>query len=389
MNPYRFPFVAVALLAGSCLRAAHAGTPTGGEIEQTDLFISGTGGYHTYRIPAILLSPKGHVLAFCEARKESHRGGTPTDLVLRRSTDGGKSWLPMQVLIHLPNGDAIMYPVPVVDPATRAIVLVCTRVAGHTATHYGHLLITSTDDGETWSEPVDLAPRIAAYDDTFMPGSGIGIATRSGRLVIPGCTGVYDLKTETGCYSRVLYSDDHGKSWRLGAPVGEFTDESQVVELADGRLMLNMRQNVRKKCRAVALSGDGGESWSKVYWDPALNECPCQASFIRYTLAGPDDRNRLLFANPDIAGERFASVERARMTLKLSYDEGRTWPVKKLIHAGPSAYSSLVRLPDGRIGLLFEGGEKHRREWIRFVRLTLDRLTDGDDSFQIPAGPEG
>lgn len=101
---------------------------------------------------------------------------------------------------------------------------------------------------------------------------------------------------------------------------------------------------------------------------------------MRYGFAEQDGRDRLLFANPDNSGERFGILERTRMTVRLSYDEGKTWPVKKLIHAGPSSYSTMVRLPDGDIGLLFEGGEKQRREWIRFVRFSLSWLTDGADA---------
>ena len=90
-------------------------------------------------------------------------------------------------------------------------------------------------------------------------------------------------------------------------------------------------------------------------------------------------RNRLLFANPDNSGEKFGILDRTRMAVRLSYDEGKTWSVKRLIHPGPASYSSLVRLPDGHIGLLFEGGEKHRREWIRFARFSLSWLTQGAD----------
>jgi len=131
----------------------------------------------------------------------------------------------------------------------------------------------------------------------------------------------------------------------------------------------------------VAISKDGGETWGPVFWDRTLNECPCQASILRHSRADQDGRSIILFANPDNAGERYGAVERTKMTVRLSYDEAQTWPVKKLIHAGPSSYSSLVRFPNGDVGLVFEGGEKHRREWIRFTRLPLEWLT-GSESFQ-------
>ncbi|NQT17196.1 MAG: exo-alpha-sialidase [Planctomycetes bacterium] len=151
------------------------------------------------------------------------------------------------------------------------------------------------------------------------------------------------------------------------------------MELVDGKLMVNMRDNTGKSCRAVATSSDGGQTWSEPSWDRALNECPCQASLIRYDDARAHGRSRLLFANPDVSGERYGVVHRTRMTVRLSYDGGKTWPVEKLIHAGPSSYSSLVRLPDGDVGLVYEGGQQHRREWIRFARISLAWLTDGQD----------
>lgn len=346
---------------------------------QTDVFVARADGVHTYRIPAMLVSPKGSLLVFCEARKQRISDASPTDMVLKRSTDGGKSWSAMQVLVRGSGEEAIMNPCPVVDRTDNSILLFCINAHKDGRGHHRHLLLTSNDDGLTWSEPVDMAERITPYDDTFVSGPGVGIQTNNGRLVIPGYTGVFDSKTRTGCYSRVIYSDDHGRSWKMGNPISIYTTECQVVELADGKLMLNMRDNTGQSCRAVATSDNGGQTWSEPHWDRALNECPCQASFIRYTAADSDDRSRLLFSNPDVSGERYGVVKRTRMSIKLSHDEGKTWLFEKLIHAGPSSYSSLVRLPDGDIGLVYEGGQQQRREWIRFARIPLEWLTDGED----------
>jgi len=134
-----------------------------------------------------------------------------------------------------------------------------------------------------------------------------------------------------------------------------------------------------RSCRGVATSTDGGASWSTVRWDAALNECPCQASIVRYSEEKSGAAGVLLFANPDNYGELFGVVERTKMTVRLSRDDGTTWPVKRLIHAGPSSYSTLVQLSNGDIGILFEGGEKHRREWIRFARFSMAWLTGGED----------
>ena len=346
--------------------------------ESTDVFVGGDEGINTYRIPAMLRCPDGALAVFCEARKESIADASPTALVVRRSLDDGRTWLPMQTVIPGEGSEAIMNPCPVVDTSSGSVLLFCIDAHRRAHGRHRHLVVTSTDSGETWSAPVDMARQIADYDDTFVPGPGVSIQLASGRLVIPGYTGIFDSTTRTGCRSSILYSDDHGSTWAFGDRVSAPTNECQAVELSDGRLMLNMRDNTGKSCRAVAFSEDGGQTWGPVYWDAALNECPCQASIIHYGIAGQNTSDCLLFANPDVSGERFGTVKRTRMTVKLSYDEGKTWPVKRLIHRGPSSYSSLARLSDGDIGIVFEGGREHRREWIRFMRFSLDWLTQGE-----------
>lgn len=368
--------ITLLLLQGTTVWAAESipGAP-----EFTNVYVSGTESVNTYRIPSILVAPDGSLLVFCEARKESGADESPTDMVLRRSLDSGKTWLPMQVLVKGEGNEALMNPCPVVDRSTNTIFLFCINVHKKNPGHHVHLLLSSTDNGKTWSKPVDAGQLFTNYDDSFIPGPGVGIQMKNGRLVIPGYAGVFDELADSGTFSCVIYSDDHGKTWIRGACIRACSDESQCVELRDGKLMLNMRGDMGKDCRGVAISKNGGKSWSRLYWDRALNECPCQASIIRYSFANPDGKDRLLFANPDNVGERYGVVDRTKMTVRMSYDEGKTWPIKKLIHPGPSSYSGLVRLPDGDIGLIIEGGEKHRREWIRFVRFSLAWLTDGAD----------
>ena len=360
--------------------SAPPAVPAPGTPEISSVFVAGSDGVNTYRIPGMLVAPDDSLLVFCEARKESQDDASPTDMVLRRSVDGGRTWLPMQVLVRGAGKEALMNPCPVIDWTNKTIILACDKANIISPNHHRHFQLVSADNGATWSEPVEIKDRITGYDETFNPGPGVGIQMKSGRLVVPGYTGETNEQFEDNWHSRVLYSDDHGATWTLGAPVLPFSDESQAVELSDGSLMLNMRGNMGMSCRGVAISEDGGETWSSFRWDHALNECPCQASIARFSLAEKGEKDRLLFANPDNTAERFGVVERTKMTLRMSYDEGKTWPVKRLIHAGPSSYSSIVRLPDGDIGLLFEGGEKHRREWIRFVRFSLDWLTNGADT---------
>jgi sialidase-1 len=218
---------------------------------------------------------------------------------------------------------------------------------------------------------------------------------RNGRLVVPGGTKSFDSTKnpaaerlvagdhdQATCSARVIFSDDGGCRWRMGQAVGSISsNESQAVELADGTLMLNWReQNYRGQsagCRGVAFSKDGGESWSAPALLPALPETPCQASMVRYSLAEcGNGRSRLLFSNPNSSTCGEVHSERRRMTVRMSCDEGQTWPVSKLINSGPSAYSCLAVLPDGRIGLLYECGEAHPYERIRLAVFSLEWLIE-------------
>ncbi|MBM4041921.1 MAG: exo-alpha-sialidase, partial [Planctomycetes bacterium] len=163
---------------------------------------------------------------------------------------------------------------------------------------------------------------------------------------------------------------------KLGGTITDKVNECQAVELAEGSLTMNMRCYQGKNRRAVSTSKDGGLTWTPPVLNEALIEPVCQASFLRYTLAGPQDRNRLLFSNP-------ASTSRVNMTVRLSYDEGKTWPVARTINPGPSAYSCLTVLPDLSIGCLYERGERHAYEKITFARFSLDWLTNGADRVNV------
>ncbi len=348
---------------------------------QDDVFVSGTEGYHTFRIPSVIVTPKGTILAFCEGRKNSASDTGDIDLVLRRSTDGGETWGPLQIVAE--DGPNTMgNPCPVVDRDTGTIWLLMTHNLGEdrepeiiaqTSKGTRTVWVTkSADDGETWSEPVEITAATKKPNWTwYATGPGVGIQLASGRMVIP-CDHIVAETKEFG--SHVIYSDDRGETWRLGGAVGPGVNECQVVELADGSLLLNMRNYHERESnrRALARSTDGGETWSGLSYDEALIEPICQASFLRYTTEELQDRNRLLFSNP-------ASTSREKMTVRVSYDEGGTWPVAYVLHFGPAAYSCLTVLPDMTIGCLYERGDEHAYEKITFARLGLATLTDGED----------
>ena len=341
--------------------------------ELIDVFVAGDGGYHTYRIPSAILAPNGTLLAFAEGRRGGAGDAGDIDLVLRRSHDGGRSWAPLQIIGD--NGpNTFGNPCAVVDARTNTVWLLTTQnrgtdrekdiIAGTSDGSRTVWVMRSQDDGVSWSTPVEITSSVKARDWTwYATGPGVGIQTRDGRLVVPA----NHAEAQTGIHrSHLFFSDDAGKSWTLGATSDAGTNESQVVELADGRLLLNMRNHPPKpdNFRMIARSDDGGRTLSAAVPDRALIEPPAQASLIRFSTAKARDQNRLLFANP-------ASAARERMTVRVSDDEGLTWPVSRVVHDGPAAYSSLVVLPDGTIGVLFERGDRSPYERITLARFTL------------------
>ncbi|MBI3698377.1 MAG: exo-alpha-sialidase [Acidobacteria bacterium] len=348
-----------------CL-SLHAAQPA---LTQIELFRAGEDGYFAYRIPSLITTKKGTLLAFCEGRKNSRSDTGDIDLVLRRSFDNGKTWTPAQVVADH-DEDTVGNPCPVVDRRTGVIWLLLTQNPGQMtqkqimASEPGATrtvwVTRSADDGATWASPVEITSAVKDPEWTwYATGPGIGIQLRSGRLVIP-CD---HARKGTGArHSHVIYSDDYGRSWKIGGVLGPGTNECQLAELRDGSLLINMRSYAGKNRRAIARSRDGGLTWSQVTLDEALIEPVCQASFLRFT------RNALLFSNP-------ADVQRVKMTVRLSYDEGRTWPVAKLLHAGPSGYSSLAALRDSTIGCLYERGERQYSEKITFARFNTSWLT--------------
>ncbi len=380
-SPVRPPVViviALVTLTGACARGAQlTGIRSVGDTSARtiDLFVAGRDGYHTYRIPALVATPAGTLLAFVEGRKDDGKDHGDIDLLLKRSTDGGRTWSAQQTVYEEGGTSNITIgnPSPVVDANTGTIWLPFTR------DNRDVLVTHSTNDGVTWAPPRDITPDVKRPGwGWYATGPGVGIqlhqGTHRGRLLIP-CDHSETVAGRSVKHSHVFYSDDHGRTWQLGGTVAPHTDECQLAELSDDRIVINMRnywgregnQPERGGMRAVAWSRDGGQSWSPLAFDQTLVEPVCQASLVRYRPDRRGDR-RLLFSNP---AHRDARV---RLTIRLSEDDGRSWPAARVLESGPSAYSSLAILADGTIGALYERGGEHPYEKITFARLSFGWL---------------
>ena len=356
-----------------CLLPAVAALLPGADpaLTSVDVFTAGQDGYHTYRIPAIVQSAKGTLLAFCEGRRNNQRDWGDIDVLVKRSTDGGRTWSKTITVADF-GPDTIGNPAPVVDRRTKTVWLLLTRnpgdvaekkifpgLSGPTRTVW---VTHSKDDGLTWAAPVDITAAVKQPEWTwYATGPVNGIQLRNGRMVVP-CDHVRGDVSQR--YSHVIYSDDGGKTWKLGGSAGPDCNESTAAELADGSLMLNMRSYAGKNRRAVSYSRDGGLTWTAPALDDALIEPVCQASLIAF---GKGKARALLFSNP-------AAAERVNMTVRLSRDDGKTWSASKTVHAGPSAYSNLVELKGDSAGLLYERGDAARYERITFARFRLSWL---------------
>lgn len=372
ISKYTFSFlICLYLLLSSCNNSS---------TNNTKLFISGTDGYNTYRIPAIVVTEKGTILAFCEGRKDKGGDSGNIDILLKRSFDNGKTWTKQQKIWD-DSSNTCGNPCPIVDRQTGAIHLLLTwnrgddkekEIINETSVDTRRVFVcSSNDDGENWEVPREITSDVKKTNWTWYatgPGAGIQIerGEHVGRLVAP-CD---HIEAETkDYYSHIIYSDDNGQTWKLGGSTQDpKVNECQVAEISQNRLILNMRNYDKSiHTRQVSYSDDGGLTLNKQKFDLNLIEPICQASLHAALWNIDSTRKYLFFSNPA------DTASRINMTLKVSLDEGNSWPISKVLHAGPSAYSDLA-VVDEKVACLFEAGEEHPYENIVFVLISTSEF---------------
>jgi sialidase-1 len=360
--------------------------------EKSEVFPPGLNGVARYRIPGIVATTKGTVLAYSEARRNSSSDWGEIEIHLRRSTDGGKTWEASKHIAHhgarlegnphkTEGGEkeqTVNNPVAIVDRETGAIeFLYCINYARCYS-------MRSTDDGVTWSQPVDITasfePFRAKYDwKVIATGPGHGIQIKSGRLVVPIWLAYGKAGDHGPSAAGSIYSDDHGKTWQAGELClpneGNFgnPNETTITELSDGRVMLVSRSVSKMNRKLITTSPNGATGWTQPVFHDQLWEPVCMASIVAY-------RSRpgtLIYSNPhtlahDKDGKEVPAGrgKRQNLCIKLSQDDGKSWPVNKVLDSGKAAYSDLAVLPDGTVLCLYEADTN-----IVCARFNLDWVT--------------
>ncbi len=314
-----------------------------------------------YRIPAIIKAQNGDLIAAIDERNGSCgdlRANKDINIVIRRSEDDGQTWSDIETIVDYPLGESASDPSMILDRETGELFLFFNYMdVENSPNDYFFQLVSSKDNGKSWSAPLDITSQISkpawAHDFKFIT-SGRGIQTRGGTLLHT----LVNLKNGL----HVFGSNNHGKSWFLiDTPITP-ADESKIIELTNGSWMINSRVN-KSGLRYVHTSTDQGESWTTKA-DSALIDPSCNASLIRYSsVRDGDDKNILLFCNAN------SSTARENLTLRLSYDEGKTWTNGTTIYAGKAAYADLCVLDNGDVGVFFEKDGYGENVFVRVGKL--------------------
>ena len=340
----------------------------------TYVYETGKEGYDRYAIPAIVETNTQTLLAFAEGRGGKwYNDMGDIDILVKRSNDGGETWSPLQVILD-DGPHSCQNPVPIVDQPRGRIVLVSTRkaaqdiyrkvLAGTASERIQVWVCHSDDDGKTWSAPREITDEV--QPDSMLwyatgPGSGLQIqeGPYAGRMVIASN---HTLKGDKRYRAHSIYSDDGGMHWQMGGIVpGVDINEGEVAEGMNGQLVINLRNfNLSHRFRRVAMSEDGGQSWTPVEADTVLLDPCAQGSLLSFTQG---ELPYMAFANPAHA------YFRKNLVLRLSRDGGKTWEKAYQVHPGPAANSDIVKLSSGDIGVLYSGGNFSPVEGVLFRRV--------------------
>ncbi|XP_054462131.1 sialidase-1 [Anoplopoma fimbria] len=348
--------------------------------EEQLLWVSGVQGeVNTYRIPLLTFTPKGSLLAFSEGRKSTAMDYGAKFLAMRRSTDKGATWSPTSFIVD--DGqtrDGLNLGAVVVDEEMGSVILVysvCFRLSYCQPS--STMMVESRDDGLSWSPPRNLSVQLGVK--SFAPGPGFGIQKRynpaKGRLVVCG----HGTLAGNGVFC--ILSDDHGQNWYNGAALKSIPynekkraldfspDECQPVELMDGSIVINVRNqnHYHCRCRMVVRSRDGGLTLplDNLYFDYELVDSAVAAGALLKDKV-------LYFTNPS------NEQQRINLTLRWSLNEGDSWVNKATqLWAGPSGYSCITSLDSGSpedrkyIFVIYEKGHKDYDETVSFAKIHL------------------
>jgi sialidase-1 len=373
-----------------------------GEFSEIDLFEEDTGGFKLYRIPGIVVTTQGNVLAYCEARKYTEADRGEIEIHLRRSEDGGRSWGAAQQVAHHgprlarnphmpdkkkskdmggPDEQTVNNPVAIVSRNGTIHLIYCIE-------YMRCFTVRSNDEGLTWTSPVEITHAFTPFRNivdwqVIATGPGHGIQTGSGRLIVPFWMNDYERRNRLSKAAGVIYSDDNGDSWRAGEIAVPLGGESNIAQLSDGSVIVTSRNTDAKGRRMFATSRNGVSQWTKPAFFEEILEPGCMAGLVAHPGDGITPKPWLIYSAP-YTTER-SHQERRDVTIYASKDDGRTWPIRKRLFDGPSAYSDLAVLPDGQILCFYEKGVENRygdrgRPWAyRFLtvaRFDLDWLME-------------
>ena len=346
-------------------------------------------GVHTYRIPALATTPKGTLLCVYDVRRRKGRDlQEDIDIGLSRSTDGGRSWEPMRVIMDMGEFGGLPQeqngcsdPGIVVDQQTGEIFCAAVWMWGKPGKHqWGEdgsepgyeigksaqfMMVRSSDEGRTWTKPENMTRKLKKAEWILLaPSPQQGITLRDGTLVMPG----EGRDEKDRMFSTLIVSRDHGATWTVGSPaIG--SNECQAVQLDDGSIMLNARTDGPAKLRSVYVTGDLGRTWRPhPTHRQALIEPDCNGSLCRFDYREEGQpKHVLLFANPH------SQTGRNHHSIQISFDEGRTWPeeYRLLLDEGQgNGYPSITRIDDRHVGIVYEGSQAN----LVFEKLSLDEL---------------